>query len=100
MGTTTKPNKVTPIQPGEHLDYDFRVQPWLDAHIPPDEIVSAEVTYDGTALQLDTIVVTPKNVKQWVTGITEEPKNKLECTVLTVAGRIKEIEMNIPCKEK
>jgi len=86
-------------QPDEVLDYDFIYDDWFGNS--PDSIASvvAElVPGDGS---MTAVAATPEatRLKVWLTGGTDGDIYKLEVTITTAAGRIKQDELEIQVQE-
>jgi hypothetical protein len=84
-------------QPNEVLDYDISFAEWIPAG---DTIVQAvAVADDGITLGETLIDPTGLLVKQWVEGGTSGETYKIQITVTTDDGRVKEAEFKIKVKE-
>lgn len=90
LGTFTK-------QPGEVLDYDIDADGWLP---DSDTIFSAITTAaDGLTVQGTYIINDGRAVKVWVSGGVDGVTYKLEVTMTTEDGRVKQSEFKIKCRE-
>jgi hypothetical protein len=84
-------------QPNEVLDYDISFTDWIP---DGDTIISANATADTGITLGDTLIdPTGKIVKQWVEGGTSGSTYKIQLSVTTDDGRVKEAEFKIKIKE-
>lgn len=86
-------------QPVEVLDYDVDFSIWMPSGDVID-LATATVSPSG-GLEIDSVTaVVPDNyVKVWVSGGTSGVTYKVECTVTTDDGRVKQAEINIAVKD-
>ena len=84
-------------QPGETLDYDLDADEWL----PSDDFIISAVTTapDGIVVNSTSIINSVRSVKVWVSGGTNGVTYKLEVTITSDDGRIKQSEFKIKCRE-
>ena len=82
-------------QPAEKLDYDFDYSEWLDSS---DDIASVDVSAD-TGITVESNSIVGQRVKAYLSGGTHGSTYKVECTVTTDAGRIKQDEIKIKVKD-
>lgn len=84
-------------QPAEILDYDIEAGDWLTSD---DFIVTATSTSDtGITVQSTTVQPDQRSVKVWIAGGTSGTTYKIQVTMTTDAGRVKETEFRIRVKE-
>lgn len=86
-------------QPADVLDYDIDYATWLPDNDALNS-VSASVLPAGDLL-VDLILLIENNtrVKLWVSGGTAGTTYKIEVTVTTTDGRVKQDEIRFRCKE-
>ena len=90
LGTFTK-------QPAEVLDYDIDADEWMS---DDDEIISVTTTVDtGLTVQGAVIFNAGRSVKLWITGGTSGATYKVEVTMTTDDGRVKQAELRFRIKE-
>lgn len=90
LGTFTK-------QPGETLDYDIEGGDWLPRD---DEIISVAAVADaGISIGSTSIIDSGRTVKVWIFGGTSGTTYKVQVTMTTDDGRIKENEFKIKVRE-
>lgn len=83
-------------QPDERLDYDIDYTDWLESG---DSVLSATVSvFPATGLTVNAIANSPF-VKVWAYDGTDKQTFKIEVTMTTTAGRIKQDEIRIICKD-
>ena len=82
-------------QPAEKLDYDIDYSEWLDAG---DTVLSATATALPAGLAVLPIV-SATAVKVWAYGGTDKTTYEVTVTMTSAAGRIKQDEIKIICKE-
>jgi hypothetical protein len=90
LGTFTK-------QPHEVLDYDIVADEWLsddDSILTAVTVAPIGITVDNTDIQAPGRVV-----KVWISGGESGQTYKLQVTMTTQAGRIKEAEFKIKVRE-
>ena len=90
-------------QPSEVLDYTVDCSPWL---LEGDTVAGAVVTrevYSGDettpTLVIDSTDLTATAVNAWLSGGTDRVDYKVTVRVTTTAGRVKETEFRIQCRE-
>lgn len=82
-------------QPAEKLDYPIDHADWLGS----DSLASHTVTISPTGPTVSSTLGS-SSVVVWVSGLTNAVKYKLTVTVTTLAGRIKQSEFYIKCKDR
>lgn len=80
-------------QPADRIDYDIPYD--LES---TDSIASVTATVSPSGLTVTATNNSPR-VKLWVSGGTSGTTYKIEVTVTTTIGRIKQDELKIRCKE-
>lgn len=85
-------------QPAERLDYDIDYSSWLASG---DKIISATsvITPTGQMEAISTITQLGKRAKLWVSQGVAGVTYKVEVTVTTEQGRVKQDEVSFRCKE-
>jgi len=84
-------------QPAEVLDYDINTDEWLS---DDDEIISVTTAVDtGLTVQGAVIFNAGRSVKLWITGGTSGSTYKVEVTMTTDDGRVKQAELRFRIKE-
>lgn len=85
-------------QPGETLDYDLECDEWLT---DDDFVTSAvsTVTPNGLTVQSPLVFDSGLKVKVWISGGTVGTTYKVQTTMTTAAGRVKEAEFKIKLRE-
>lgn len=86
-------------QPADVLDYDIDYATWLPDN---DEIATAVATVtpaDGLEVDLTLIIQNNSRVKIWVSGGVTGTTYKVEITVTTDDGRVKQDEIRFRVKE-
>ena len=85
-------------QPDERLDYDFIYDDWFGTS--GDTIDSVEVNVVGTGtLDVELAISEPTVQKIWVQGGSAGEVYKIEVTITSVAGRVKQDELEIRIQE-
>lgn len=82
-------------QPIEKQDYDVNYKLWL---APGDAILTATANVNVAGLTID-ILPLDSRVKLWIYGGVNGAKYKIELTVTTVGGRVKQDEINVRIRE-
>lgn len=90
LGSATK-------QPADNLDYDIHYDEWLEDS--GDVLVSATVTATPSGLDIGAAVVTDQAIKVWLSSGSAGVGYKVEVTVTTNGGRIKQDEFTLRVKE-
>lgn len=85
-------------QPADVLDYDIDYTEWLPTN---DTLDTVEYVVSPTGLNVETalIINSGTRVKLWVGGGVSGTTHKVEVTVTTVLGRVKQDEVKFRCKE-
>jgi hypothetical protein len=84
-------------QPTDVVDYDVEYQEWL---VSGDTLVSATVAITpDTDLEEDATYVLPDKVNIWLSGGLNGSTYKLTVTATTAAGRVRQDEFRVKCKE-
>lgn len=84
-------------QPIEALDYDIDYQFWLAKN---DSIQSAIVAVDIPGLIVDILPLPEeKRIKLWISGGLDNIKYKIEITMTTTQGRVKQDEIIVKIRE-
>ena len=84
-------------QPADTTDYDVEYQEWLAIG---DTVVSATVVVDPDAdLKKEAVYVLPDHVNTWLSGGLHGVTYKLTVTATTAAGRVRQDEFRVKCKE-
>lgn len=81
-------------QPADRLDYDI---PYVLTS--PDTLNTVQVTVAPVGLTVDAGIIGTDKVKLWVEGGTAGIRYKIDITVTTTLGRIKQDELYIRVKE-
>ena len=84
-------------QPDEVQDYDIGVLDWLTANA--DSLASFVVTTDVGITQPTIASYGSDAIKIWVAGGVDGETYKVTCTISTVGGRVKQVELKIKVKE-
>lgn len=86
-------------QPNEKLDYDFDYTKWL-IKSANDSISTVSATTSPAGITATAVVIDNGNkVKLWAQGGTSSITYKVEITITTVGGRVKQDEIRIKVKE-
>jgi len=85
-------------QPDERLDYDFIYDDWFGADI--DSIDTVDVAIVGTST-MSAVAAPPEaqRVKVWLDGGDDGDVVMIEVTITTVAGRVKQDELEVQIVE-
>jgi hypothetical protein len=90
-------------QPAEVKDYDVDYAPWLDPMTDTLTAVSTAVicttNAEDTALEIDSVERTDKQVKLWISGGTDGQKYKITIQATTAGGRLDESELVFTVKD-
>jgi len=85
-------------QPDERLDYDFIYDDWFG--IGGDSIDTVIVNVRGsTSMTATPALPEPRRIKVWLDGGTNGDSVTVEVTITTLAGRIKQDELQIQIQE-
>lgn len=79
-------------QTSENLDYDFE---FTNALPSGDNVSTATVTATPAGLTLGTKTISGQTVKQWISGGTDGVTYKVTVVATSVAGRIRELELEL-----
>jgi len=84
-------------QPADVLDYDIDADGWL----PTDDLIISAVTTSTTGITVNstTIINDGRTVKVWLQGGANGVTYKVEVTMTTDDGRVKQVEFRIKVKE-
>ena len=83
-------------QPGDNLDYDIDFTDWL---VDGDSLVTASAVADDNSITIGTVQVIPPLVKVWLSGGEAGMSYKINVTVSTAEGRVKEVAFNLRVAE-
>jgi hypothetical protein len=84
-------------QPTDVVDYDVEYQEWL---VSGDTLVSATVAITpDTDLEEDATYVLADKINIWLSGGLNGSTYKLTVTATTAAGRVRQDEFRVKCKE-
>ena len=83
-------------QPSENLDYDFDFSKW----VPTGDTISSSVVTADSGITLGTKVNSDTNVKQFISGGTDDEQYKITCKITTAGGRTKEVDIRIAVRER
>lgn len=83
-------------QPAEYLDYDIDYEDFLSAG---DAVASGSVAVTPAGLAVDSPLVIGKTLKVWVNGGTAGTTYKVEVTMTTTLGRVKQDELRFRIKD-
>jgi hypothetical protein len=84
-------------QPTDVVDYDVEYQEWL---VRGDTLVSATVAITpDTDLEEDATYVLADKINIWLSGGLNGSTYKLTVTATTAAGRVRQDEFRVKCKE-
>lgn len=83
-------------QPADYLDYDVEYEDFLS---DGDSVASGAATVSATGLTVDPPLVVGTKLKLWVAGGTVGTTYKVDVTMTTTQGRIKQDELRFRIKE-
>ena len=83
-------------QPVEVLDYDIDCSEWL---VTGDSVASAVAVVDVAGLNIDSLLVSPSNIKVWLSGGANGSSYKVTVTISTGSGRVKQVEFRLRVKD-
>lgn len=83
-------------QPADYLDYDVEYEDFLS---DGDSVASGTATVSAAGLTVDPPLVVGTTLKLWVAGGTVGTTYKVDVTMTTAQGRIKQDELRFRIKE-
>lgn len=86
-------------QPADVLDYDIDYATWLPDNDAIDTATATVTPAGGMEVDLTLIIENNTRVKIWVSGGVSGTTYKVEITVTTEDGRVKQDEVRFRCKE-
>lgn len=88
--------KVFRKQPTDNLDYTVDFADWLPEG---DAIQSIEEVLVPPGINQTAFEVNNRNIRLWFSGGTDGEEYKIEATIITNAGRVKQVEFLIAIVE-
>ncbi len=79
-------------RPDDLLDYDVQFDRWLSSG---DTIVGATATPDPVGVTITSVQIFGQVVKVWIRGGAAGESFKIDVTVSTSMGRVKEVSFNL-----